>query len=127
MPTKREADDWRLSPSEAKQTAAAAREAATIGGRTPDAGLDPALRPLAEAGQGVAEGFELAEQELIEAAEHGKSSADPRAAAFTPEAGADRVLGEYGESDHEDSSEVPDATGDTRAEMVRLNAGLVHG
>jgi hypothetical protein len=32
---------------------------------------DPAFQPLAEAGQGEAEGFELAEDELIEHASHG--------------------------------------------------------
>jgi hypothetical protein len=47
--------------------AAAAREAAAIGGRAGDEELDPAERPLAEAGEGVAERFELAEEELREA------------------------------------------------------------
>lgn len=73
MPAKRPGEsDSRFSP-QAMQTGAAAHAAAAIGG--PE--LDRALRPLAEAGRGVAEGFELAEQELIEAAEHGESSADP--------------------------------------------------
>ena len=34
---------------------------------------DPAFAPLAEAGQGESEGFELAEAELIEHTEHGDS------------------------------------------------------
>ena len=59
------------SPSrwEAEQAEAAAREAASIGGRAGDEELDPALRPLVEAGEGVAGGFELAELDMIEAAE----------------------------------------------------------
>ena len=38
---------------------------------TPDDPVDPALAPLIEAGEGEAEGFELAESDLIEHAEHG--------------------------------------------------------
>jgi len=37
----------------------------------PDEKVDPALAPLQEAGQGESEGFELAEQDLIEHASHG--------------------------------------------------------
>jgi hypothetical protein len=96
-------------PSEAAEVAAAAREAAAIGGRAGDEDLDPAQRPLVEAGEGEAEGFELAEQDLIEAAEHGDSGADPLGDAFTPEReplhGADR----YGEADHERSTGQPES------------------
>jgi hypothetical protein len=38
---------------------------------TPDDKVDPALAPLIEAGEGESEGFELAEEDLIEHAEHG--------------------------------------------------------
>lgn len=38
---------------------------------TPDDPVDPALAPLIEAGEGESEGFELAESDLIEHAEHG--------------------------------------------------------
>ena len=38
---------------------------------TPDDPVDPALAPLIEAGEGEGEGFELAESDLIEHAEHG--------------------------------------------------------
>ena len=38
---------------------------------TPDDKVDPALAPLIEAGEGESEGFELAEADLIEHAEHG--------------------------------------------------------
>jgi hypothetical protein len=91
---------------EAEETGAAAHEAAAIGGRAGDEDIDPAQRPLIEAGEGVAEGFELAEEELTEAAQHGNSGADPLDDAFTPEVDG-RPIGEYGEADHEESSEIP--------------------
>jgi hypothetical protein len=58
---------------------AAADEAARIGGRVPEEeGLDPSQRALVESGEGVAEGFELAEEDLIEHASHGdEQSARP--------------------------------------------------
>jgi hypothetical protein len=58
---------------------AAAREAAEIGGRVPqEEGIDPAQRALVEGGSGVAEGFELAEEDLIEHTSHGdQQSARP--------------------------------------------------
>lgn len=91
---------------EAREVEAAARAAARIGGRAGDEDLDPAQRPLIEAGEGVAEGFELAEEELIMAAEHGDSECDPLSDAFPPEADQLEVIGKYGEADHEDSSEL---------------------
>jgi hypothetical protein len=60
---------------------------------------------LVEAGEGVAEGFELAEEDLISAAETGEAGADPGWDAFTTE--SEPSSGEYGEADHEDSSELP--------------------
>jgi hypothetical protein len=88
-------------PWEEQEADAAGREAAGIGGHAGDEDLDPAERPLVEGGEGEAEGFELAEDDLIEAAEHGDSAADPRADAFTEEpAAADRVA-DYGEADEE--------------------------
>ena len=91
---------------EQSQIDAAAQEAAAIGGRAGDENLDPAQRPLIEAGEGVAEGFELAEEDLIDAAEHRSAWADPGRQAFTAEREADRSGALYGEADHEDSSEV---------------------
>lgn len=76
---------------------AAAAEAARIGGPAPDDGVeDPAQRPLAEGGEGEAEGFELAEEELIDNAEHGDERRFPDGDAPPPEepSGA-----EYGEPD----------------------------
>jgi hypothetical protein len=55
---------------------AAAAEAAQVGGRVEEDALDPADRPLAEAGGGDAEGFELAELDLIENAEHAEGGHD---------------------------------------------------
>lgn len=91
------------APWEAQEAEAAAREAAAIGGRVGDEQLDPALRPLVEAGEGESEGFELAEAELIEAAQHGESRANPLLDAFSPEAAAAQT-GIFGEADHEKAS-----------------------
>jgi hypothetical protein len=55
----------------AREEAAAAAEAASIGGRR-DPSTDEAERPVSEAGGGDAEGFELAEGELRDEAEHGE-------------------------------------------------------
>lgn len=93
--------DW-----EQAQIEAAAREAAAIGGRAGEKQVDAALRPLVEAGEGVAEGFELAEADLIEAAEHRGGWADPELNAFPAEREADRATVAYGEADREESSEV---------------------
>jgi hypothetical protein len=56
-------------PRPAKQRASA--------GRAGDEYLVQAERPSAEAGEGVDEGFELAEDDLIEAAETAGAWADP--------------------------------------------------
>jgi hypothetical protein len=53
------------------EEAEAAREAAAIGGTVPQDTDDPAEAPLLEGGEGVAEGFELAEKDLEDIAEHG--------------------------------------------------------
>lgn len=95
-----------LEPWEEQESEAAAREAGRVGGRAGDEGLDPEERPLAEGGEGEAEGFELAEEDLIEAAEHGDSRADPLADAYAPEEGDD-ALAEDADADHEPSSERP--------------------
>jgi hypothetical protein len=99
--------DRRTISWEEREIAAAARQAAAIGGRAGDEEIGPAERPLVEAGEGVAEGFELAEEDLIEAAETGERWADPGWQAFTPE--AETGPGEFSDADHEDSSEVPRA------------------
>lgn len=98
-------DERPLYPWEAREVQAAAREAGEIGGRAGDEDLDPAQRPLAEAGEGVAEGFELAEDELVLAAEHGDSRANPSFNVFAAE---EATAAEGGEADHEESSETTD-------------------
>jgi hypothetical protein len=94
---------------EQDETDEAAREAAAIGGVAGDEDLDPVERAVVEAGGGESEGFEQAEQALIEHATH----TDERSAAWIlhqqgrPEepASADNE----GAADHELSSEVPGA------------------
>lgn len=89
---------------EREETEAAGAAAGSIGGVAGDEDLDPADRPVEEAGGGEAEGFEQAEAQLVENASHG----DQR--------GADAVLrdqgpdeedsgAEYGEGDAEKTSE----------------------
>ena len=89
-----------------EEAAKAAAEAASIGGPAPDDDLDPAERPLAEAGQGVAEGFEQAEDDLVRQASHDDPAVVPTDAAFSPEAESDRSTALYGESDEIYPSEV---------------------
>jgi hypothetical protein len=65
-------------------------------------------RPVEEAGGGEAEGFEQAEEELIEHASHGDPAPDPNELAGDPE-DPESSEAVYGEPDHERSSETPDA------------------
>ena len=63
-------------------------------------------RPVEEAGGGEAEGFEQAEEELIEHASHG----DPDPSELAGEAeDPESSEAAYGEADHEHSTETPDA------------------
>jgi hypothetical protein len=96
------------SSFEREQEAAAAAEAASIGGRVSDGPpadddpqRDPALRPLYEAGEGEAEGFELAEQELVEHAEHGDQHAARRVIEDAFDEDADGRTAAAGEADTE--------------------------
>ncbi|HTR76042.1 MAG TPA: hypothetical protein VMH33_12385 [Solirubrobacterales bacterium] len=79
-----------------EEEAEAAREAAGIGGTVAPDTDDPARRPLIEAGEGEAEGFELAEKDLEDIAEHGDEHRFPDGLA-QPEEPQD--LDEYGEPD----------------------------
>jgi hypothetical protein len=108
---------------------AARAEAAAIGGPAPETEGDEAARPLEEAGQGEAEGFEVSERELVEQASHGEARWSPEADTFpqegpadrpayvesgreidpqefTPEGAADRTAPAYGEPDEIDPTEV---------------------
>lgn len=72
---------------------------------TPDDAVDPALAPLIEAGEGESEGFELAEADLIEHAEHGdQHGTDPitrDAASFDSLLEEDFEGDDYAEADEE--------------------------
>jgi len=96
---------------------AAAAEAAAIGGRPGDDPMDAdpdrfdrerdeAFRAVEEGGGGEAEGFEQAEEELIEGASHGDPQPDPERAAFTPEAESDLSTAEDGEADREEPQDL---------------------
>lgn len=89
-----------------REEAAAAAEASGIGGPASDVEGDEASRPLVEAGQGEAEGFELSEQELIDQASHAEDRRDPIADAFTPEVEGDAATSVYAEPDEIDPTEV---------------------
>jgi hypothetical protein len=100
------------SRREQKEVDAAARAAGAIGGQAGDENVDPAQRPLQEAGEGEAEGFELAEEDLVEAAETDETTVDPFQAAFPAES-EDASGATYGEADHEASSELVDREGES--------------
>jgi hypothetical protein len=68
----------------------------------PDERNDPARQPVEEAGGGVSEGFEQAEEELIENASHGDGTGNPEADAIEEDAEAERSTAEYGEADDEE-------------------------
>jgi hypothetical protein len=77
---------------------AAAAEAGRIGGDRPDYhDQDESHRPLEEAGEGEAEGFELAEEDLIEEASHGDERRSPEADGWNEE--EDQVDSVYGDAD----------------------------
>ncbi len=97
-------DPQRRLPWEETEVDAAADAAGAIGGRADDEDVNDAERPLKEAGEGEAEGFALAEQDLIEVAETGYPWLD---AAFPAES-EEGLEQAYGEPDQEFSSELPD-------------------
>lgn len=82
-----------------EEAEAAAAEAAGIGGPAPDDFVDdPAERPLAEGGGGQAEGFELAEEDLIENASHGNQRRFPADEVPPPEEPTETAFGEADEA-----------------------------
>jgi hypothetical protein len=90
-------------PIAEEEADAAAVEAAEIGGQAPDdPGVDPAERPLVESGEGEAEGFELAEAELIDNAEHGDEKRFPDRDVGHPEEPTDAAFGEPDQENHQD-------------------------
>jgi hypothetical protein len=94
-------------PIAEEEAEAAAAEAAEIGGPAPDDPVDdPAQRPLIEGGEGEAEGFELAEAELIDNAEHGDQKRFPNRDAGRPEEPTQAVFGEADEEIPQDADEA---------------------
>jgi hypothetical protein len=95
-------------PIAEEEAEAAAAEAAEIGGPTPDDPVDdPAQRPLIEGGEGESEGFELAEAELIDNAEHGDQKRFPNRDAGRPEEPSDMTA--FGEADEEIPQDADEA------------------
>ena len=88
----------------AEQERAAAEEAVEVGGGPVSEEAEEAERALAEAGQGESEGFELAEEELIENASHeADAGPDPIHLAGEPE---QTFPAEHGEADTEESEDA---------------------
>ena len=79
-----------------EEAEAAAAEAAQVGGEAPVESDDPAQQPLIEAGEGEAEGFELAEKRLVDIASHGDQHRFPNRHAPPPE---EPESVEHGEAD----------------------------
>ena len=96
---------------ERREEDAAAADAAAIGGSVSsepesiEGDPDEAVRPLVEAGQGEAEGFELAESQLIEHASHGDQHAARQAIEDAPDEVDDLRAAGGGEADAEHSTE----------------------
>lgn len=91
---------------EQEEIDAAAAEAGRIGGVAGDEDLDPARRPVIEGGGGEAEGFEEAEDALVEHATHGDQQS---AHAILHDSGRAEEAGataDDGEADFERSSEL---------------------
>jgi len=103
-PSEQELEDKRLADQKvlAEQEQAAAAEAAKIGGVAPVESDDPAQQPLAEAGQGESEGFELAEKRLIDIASHGDEHRFPDRDAPPAEDREDAERGEADQAIHPD-------------------------
>ncbi|HEU4461456.1 MAG TPA: hypothetical protein VFR75_02570 [Solirubrobacterales bacterium] len=90
-------------PIAEEEAEAAAAEAARIGGPNPDDNVDdPAQRPVVEGGEGEAEGFELAEEELIDNAEHGDQKRFPDSDAPPAEEPSSATYGEPDQEIHQD-------------------------
>lgn len=94
-----EREEEALAKEEAE---AAAAEAAGIGGEIAKDSEDPAEQPPIEAGEGEAEGFELAERDLEDIAGHGDQHRFPDNVPPPPEEQSDAVYGEADEAVPED-------------------------
>jgi hypothetical protein len=106
--TERERD-----PLAEEEEQAAAAEAAGIGGDPGDHRHNEAERPLAEAGQGYAEGFEEAEEDLIDRAQHGEQA---HVSTISEEVESDRSTATYGEADSVGPAEMSQREQDSRVD-----------
>jgi hypothetical protein len=102
----------------AEEEAAAAAEARGIGGVAGDEDLDPAERPVREAGGGEAEGFEMAEGDLVEHASHGDEHSGRMPLYHAGRDEEEGATGVTGEADHvysagldDDGEDAPDGDG----------------
>ena len=111
-------EEDREDPLLRREESAAAREAAGIGGQTPeyedeeDRSADDADRALIEGGEGVEEGFEVAESDLEETASLGENRYDPETRDFGDEESAgdaDVVDAEADEIDVTETVRDPEA------------------
>jgi hypothetical protein len=93
-------------PVAEEEAEAAEAEAAHIGGDVPADTDDPAEQPLIEGGEGVAEGFELAEEDLADIASHGDQHRFPGRLAGRPEEPTDAAYGEADQEIDEDADEA---------------------
>ena len=96
---KKEREEEALAEEEAE---AAAAEAGGIGGEVRKDSDDPAEQPLIEAGEGEAEGFELAEKDLEDIASHGDQHRFPDNVPPPPEEPSNAEYGEPDEAIPED-------------------------
>src|SRR5215207_7577424 len=111
-------DDRREDPLVRQEEDAAAAEAGRIGGRKPEYEDDEGLpveeedRALIEGGEGVEEGFEIAESDLRETASHSENRYDPDVHDFGDEESAgegDAISGEPDEIDVTETVRDPEA------------------
>jgi len=111
-------DDTPEDPLVRQEEDAAAAEAGSIGGRKPEyedeEGLpaDEEDRALIEGGEGVEEGFEIAESDLRETASHSENRYDPEIRDFGDEESAgegDAISGEPDEIDVTETVRDPEA------------------
>jgi hypothetical protein len=99
-------------PLAEEEADAARKEAREIGGRPTrdleeDLPHDPAMDPVYEAGGGESEGFEMAEEELIEHTEHGPAKPEVQIRVREEETSEERNdSAEYGEGDQEDRPDL---------------------
>lgn len=88
-----------------EEEAEAAREAAGVGGNVAPDTDDPAEQPLIEGGEGESEGFELAEEDLENIAEHGDEHRFPDGLTQPEEAQDPDTYGEPDEAIPPDENE----------------------